>query len=621
MGRLIDFSPAPGVVKDLTTNAATGGWVDTDKVRFRKNFPEKMGGWAKATTQAFVGICRNMYTWITLDSSILTAIGCPAKYYVEESGLLTDVTPIRLTAALGANPFTSLSGSGVITVAHTSHGASVGDYVTFSGATAFNSLTTGNLNKEQIVTVVVDANSYKVDTGGTASATSAGGGAGVTAAYQLTAGSSSAVFGSGWGAGAWGHSGGWGSAATVTTLSASMRLWSQSNWGEDLLFAPRYGAIYRYDGSSGGRATAISVEGGASQVPSSVIEIMVATNSRIVIAFGVNPIGSAVLDPLFIRWSDYENYLEWNPSTTTAAGGFRLTIGSTIVTAIQARQEILVWTDAALYGMPFVGEGDIFQSYLLDSNTTIIGALAKVMLNGIVYWMGQRGFRYYDGSMNILKCPVEDYVFDGMNMDQQAKVVCGSNARYNEVWWLYPSGEAEEPDRYVVFNVEEQVWYVGSLERSYWLDRGVYDHPRAAGTDGYLYTHEFGLDDGSTEPPSAILSYAESAPIEIGPNDSIGRGDRIAFVNRLIPDVTFRNSTAAAPTLTYVFKQRNYSGSAYVDESASIAKGATVDQYTQKKSIRLRSRATALRVENEEVGADWRLGVQRFETRTDGRKT
>lgn len=573
------------------------------------------------TAQAFAGMCRSMHTWATLRDETLTAIGTSSKYYVEDSGDVTDITPIRDTVTLGSNPITTSSGSGIVTIADTNHGAQAGDYVIISGATAFNDLTTGQLNQEFVVLTVPDVDTFTVDTGGTANASSSGGGASVQVQYLLGSGGASSSFGSGWGAGAWGR-GTWSSAAEVTTLSASLRLWSQSNYGEDLLFAPRYGPIYRFDSSAGGRGALISAEGGANEVPTTVTEILVAPNERIVLALGCNEIGGSDHDELLIRWSDYENYLEWEPTSTTAAGGFRLQSGSRIITGLLVNREILIWTDTTLFGLSFVGSTEaVFQSYIVEPMTDIIGPLAKAAYGSAVYWMGSGGFYVYDGRARPLFCPVEDYVFNDLNIDQQAKVACGTNAKQNEVWWLYPSLGSEEPNKYVIYNVLEDVWYYGTIDRTFWLDRGLFSYPRAASTDGYIYTHEFGVDDGSTTPASAIESYVVSAPVEMGGNEDMGRGDRIAFVNKLVPDVTFRNSTGAMPTLTYTFMQRDYPGLAYEEESSTIDKGATVDRYTKKKSIRLRARALALKVYNNEVGTDWRIGVQRFEARTDGRKT
>ncbi len=597
--------------------------MDADKARFRAGFPEKIGGWVKATTETFTGVCRSLFTWVTLSDRILTAVGATSKYYIENSGLLSDITPIDRSATLGANPLQSVSaGSGVIIVTHATHGASVGDYVIVSGATAFDGLTVGDLNQEMIITQVDNVNTYRVDTGGvaTAGATSGGGGA-VNIDYLLPSGSESSVYGAGWGAGAWSRST-WSSASTSTTLASALRRWSQSNWGEDLIFAPRYGAIYWYDSSVGTRATLLSDEVGASDVPLVTTEILVSTKERIAVALGCNEIGSSVHDHMFVRWSDYENNLDWTPSTTSAAGGFRLTHGSAIVTALESPGEIAIWTDTALYMMPFVGQSDnIFNLQLVSGNSTIAGPTAKTSYLGVLFWMGHRGFYAYDGRVSRLPCTVEDFVFTNISQANIDKTVCGSNGRFNEIWWHYAEEGYDEPNRYVALNVSDGTWTIGTLSRTAWIDRSLgNNYPRAAAQDGYIYTHEYGLDDGSTDPSTAILSYVESAPVEIGPTDEIGRGDRISFVNRLIPDITFRSSTNAAPTMTYVFKERSYPGVAYSSESSSVLGGATVDQYTGKKSIRLRARAIAMRVENEEVGTDWRLGTQRVETRTDGRK-
>lgn len=617
--RLVPFSPRPGIVRDLTKNSAEGYWVDGDKVRFGAGFAEKIGGWSKVSATAFVGYCRSLFAWTLLSGSNVLGIGTNLKFYTETGGTITDITPIRKTTnPLAGNPIASTSGSGVVTITDTAHGCAVGDYVTISGATAFNDLTTGQLNQEFVVATVPTANTFTVDTGGTANASSSGGGASVVANYQLSVGAASFVFGAGWGAGAYSR-GTWGSASVTTTVSAALRLWSQDNFGEDLLFAPRYGGIYRYDGGSGGRGALISSEGGASNVPASVIEILVSPNERIVFAFGCPPVGSSTMDPLLVRWTDYEDYLEWTPGTTNASGGVRLSAGSACVTSMKTRQEILCWTDTALYGFSFVGGTDIYQNYMIDGNIDIIAPLAKAQWQGRVVWMGKNGFYMYDGRVYQIECPLEDYIFRNMNRDHTFKIHAGTNALFGEIWWFYPSTNATEPDRYVVFNMTDNIWYDGSLPRTAWFDRGLSSYPRAAGADGYLYYHEYGFDDGSTTPASAILSYVESAPLEIG-GDDLGKGDRFIFCDRLVPDLTFRGSTAASPALTYTFKKRNWPGATYVDEDSSVAQTGTVDEYTNRVDLRMRARAIALRVENEQTGVDWRLGTQRFRVRTDGER-
>lgn len=610
MSDLIEIAPPPGIIRDSTANASTR-WYDCDKVRFRQGFPEKIGGWTRATLSPFLGVCRSIHQWSSLIGTAYRSVGTNLKIYRERGGTLTDITPIRSSATLGANPFQTVSGSPDVTVTHSAHGAVTGDFVTFSGASAVGGIT---ISGEYQISVI-NGNSYRITHSSSASSGATGGGASVSAAYQINTASSSAVFGTGWGTGTWGR-GTWGSSSTSRTLSSNLRTWTQDNWGEDLVFCPRYGGIFYWDLSAGGRGVNVSTLPGASQAPLIVTEVLTVPDSGQVMALGVNPEGSSVFDPMYIRWTDYESPAVWGALTTNAAGGFRLTAGSEIVTGLRTAKEILVWTDTSLYSITFIKGVDIFRRDLIDANVNIIGHMAKAAYKGVVFWMGKGGFYAYNGRVSSLPCSVEDYVFGNINTEQVQKTHCAVNSLFGEITWYYPSVGSSETDRYVTFNVDENCWYYGALTRTAWADRGISSNPVAAAADGYLYLHESGLDDGSTNPPSAISAFVETAPFEI-PSQG-GKGSKFYFISKLVPDITFRASTNASPSVTYTLKKNRYPGGQTTQDERSVLMESSVNQYTDYANVRLRGRAFSFRVSSNQTGVDWRLGSNRFQIRTDG---
>lgn len=613
----------PGIYREGTHYSNQGGWWDGDKIRFRKGLPEKIGGWLQYSTALFRGTCRALFGWSTLGNIGYLAVGTHLKYYVESGGLYLDITPIRRTATpLSNNPITTVNGSSTVTINDPVNGAILDDFVTISGATAFNGLTTGALNQEFQITEIVDANNYKVNTGVTANASSAGGGAAITAAYQINVGLDSTLLGDGWGAGAWGRNG-WGERADTTVQGATMRLWTQDSWGQNLLFCVRDGGIYYWAVSATDRAISISALPSASNVPLIATEVAVSYRDRHAMAFGCNNIFETAQDQMLIRWSDAENLAEWTPATTNDAGDLRLSHGSKIITVVQTRQEILCWTDTSLYSIQFVGTPFVFGAFMLADDVDLIAPNAKCVINDVVYWMGQRGFYRYDGNVTRIPCSVEDYVYSDINTLQPYKTYCGSNIGFNEVWWLYTSASAEENDRYVVFNYADNIWYFGAMARTAWMDIGFAGNPIAAGTDGYLYNHETGTDDGSQNPPVALPSYIESSPIEIPPSDKVPAGDRFMSIWKMLPDFTFRDSSAAMPSLTFTVTPQSYPGAAYgTANSGAVTRSSivTVEQFTQEKNLRVRGRSFVYRVASSAVGVDWRMGVQRLYIRPDGQR-
>lgn len=630
----------PGVNRETTSYTNEGGWFDVDKVRFRFGMPEKIGGWVKRSqTNSFLGTCRALHPWVTLNLDKFIGVGTSEKYYIEQGNAFTDITPIRETTAAGDVTFSATDGDATITVTDTAHGAVVDDFVTFSGAASLGGNITANvLNQEYKIASIVDNDTYTIEAREVATLTditidgaysptlvtanssdTGNGGSSVVGAYQINVGLDTTVVSSGWGVGTWGRST-WGSAADVVLTTDTLRIWSHDNFGEDLIINVRDGGIYYWDSSVGlgSRAVNVTSLSGANKAPTSAKQVLVSDIDRHVIAFGcdseANP---GVEDPLLIRFSDQESVTDWETRSDNTAGELRLGSGSEIIMAIETRQQILVFTDASLYTMQFLGPPFTFGVTLVSEQITVQSPLSAVAVDDNVFWMGQSEFYAYGGTVQRLPCSVRDYVFDDFNENQSEKVVGSLNNEHSEIWWFYPSSSSEDVDRYVVYNYTEKVWYYGNLGRTAWIDRGIFDRPIAASNDGFLYEHEQGFDDGSTNPATPITAYIESSQVDIGD------GDNFAFIRRLIPDVTFLDSTANTPSAVMTLKTRNFPGGNYLNSVAStIEKTASVpvEQFTQDAHIRLRGRSFALRVSSDGAGVSWRLGSPRVDIRTDGRR-
>lgn len=613
----------PGISRDGSRYSAVGLWSDGDKVRFRQGLPEKIGGWTRATTVPFNGVARSLNEWSLLDGTILTGIGTNTKFYVERGGEPYDITPVRrVQNRIGA--LSVQAGSNILTVTDASHGAIEGDQVSISGLNAtLGGVPVAEIDKAHIVSSVVDGNTYRIQLAVTASSTATNTGDTTTFTYLLNVGLATATLGNGWGAGTWGGivvggtSTGWGDASNTSISTAQIRLWSQDTFGQDLIINPRNGGIFYWAANGGlsARAVPLSSLAGSTGVPSVSTEILVSDSDRRLICFGATDLATGVQDRLLIRWSDTEAPMVMTPQETNSAGDLRIPVGAEFITAIETKQEILVWSDTALHSLRFVGAPYIYGIQAIG-RSSIIAPNAKASANDVVFWMGQGSFYRYDGRIMPIPCSVKDYVFLDINLGQTQKIVAGANSAFNEIWWQYPSQNSLENDRYVAYNYQENCWSYGTLSRTTWLDRGISEYPKATSTDGYLYLHEFGDDDGSTNPVSPIAAYIESGPVEIAD------GDRFAFVWRLIPDVTFRDSSGS-PVVTFALTGQDYPGSALGETvSGGAARTATfpVEQFTQQLNMRLRSRSVALKVSSNGVGVGWRLGIPRIDIRPDGRR-
>jgi hypothetical protein len=480
------------------------------------------------------------------------------------------------------------------------------------------------MNGEFTITVI-DANSYTVNATTNASSTTSGGGSAVRATYQITIGPQDQVAQVGWGAGSWG-SGKWGGVGTF--VPDALRLWSAMNFGEDLVFAPRGGAVYYWDATNGlgTRGVDIATLPGALDVPVVQNLVFVSDVYRFVFCFGSNDVGSSVQDPMLIRWADQESVTDWLPTAANQAGSLRLSHGSKIIAAVQTRQEILVWTDTSLYSLQYLGAPLVWGAQLLGDNLSIVGPNAPSVASGIVYWMGVDKFYMYDGRVQTLQCDLRKYVFQDINATQYLAYFSGTIEGFNEVWWFYASQNSSTIDRYVVYNYLERIWYYGTMARTAWFDAVLRDYPQAATYSNNLVNHEFGNDDNVSGIPQPITAYIESAEFDIQDGHNIG------FVYRVLPDITFTGTSSSNPnpSVTMTLIPMMNSGSGYNSpqshggsSSAAVARTSTavIEQFTGQIYTRVRGRQLIFKVESTDLGSAWQLGAPRLDIRPDGRAT
>ena len=643
----------PGVVRESTTLANEGGWFESDKVRFRSGYPEKIGGWARDSgvvsatlappVGSYWGVARSLFNWNNLSGSNLLGVGTNLKYYIQNTvgGLFNDITPLREVTVAGGATFAATNGSNIITVTDTGHNCLAGDFVTFSGAVSLGgNITAGVLNSEHQVASYISSSQYTIVVSATANASDSGdGGAATVASYQISGGSDVYTVGVGWGAGGWsgvtsGYANtGWGvGVAAGLGLGIQLRTWSQSNYGQDLIINPRGGALYYWANNANpsifDRAVLLSpTSSGIYQTDADCPEVcnfvLVSDASRFVLAFGVNDYGSSTQDPLLVRWSNQEDYSVWTPAATNQAGSFRLSTGSEIICAQQTRQEVLVFTDAAVYSMQYQGPPFVWGVQPLATNSSIMSPNAVVTVHDITYWMGIDKFYVYNGRVQTLPCELRQFVFDDINLTQQFQIHAGINDAFSEVWWFYCSANSNSIDKYVVYNYLENNWYYGNMARTAWIDTPLRDVPTAAGYGGQILYHETGNDDGSVNPPAPINCFIQSSDFDIG------EGHNFGFVWRIIPDLTFDGSTTPAPSVDFSVRPRQFPGSNYGAANNPAVTSVNnyntqrvynVQQFTPQVNVRLRGRQMAFRVGSTGLGVAWQLGAPRIDIRPDGRK-
>lgn len=634
---LVKIQPKPGIVKDVAEYSSEGSWYDSDKIRFRLGFPEVIGGWqAYASAETIYGTCRSMIQWTSLSLERFTGIGTNQKYYIEAGQYINDITPVRTTIALGNNPFqTQQVGTGKMKVTTpTGHDAIEHDWVTFSGATAFDGFTAAQLNVEVQITEIIDSTNFYVvfPAGATITPSTSGGGSGASAEFQINVGLNSQVYATGWGSGPWGR-GPWGSAFAPLSPTGNLRIWSNSNYGEDLLINPRYGNIYYWSSGSvdplNTRAVALSSIPGANQAPTVASQVIVSDIDRHVIAFGCNEAGSAAQNLLLVRWSSQEDYLDWEPRTDNTAGGFLVSNGSEIICAIPTQQQILIFTDKALFTMSYTGPPYTFSFNRVGESVSIISPKAGVDARGTVYWMDNNNFYMYSGSVVKMQCPVLSYVFSDLDWTQKQKVAAGVNSQFNEIYWWYPSvtDNTGENSRYVSYNYVENLWAIGTMQRTAWLDLAADGYPIGAMPNGAdlkepdttttLFQHEYGYTDNG----SNIVARITSGPIDIED------GEQFSFVSRIIPDVQFVQDpkVSASGTTKKVNVQVygvNYPMSQNGYQTNTVLVQGDSPESTQK-NLRIRARQIVLKVESLQGGLPvykWRLGSNRLQIQPDGMK-
>ena len=625
----------PGIDKEGTSLTAENGWFDGNLVRFRKGFPEKIGGWAKNSNSTLLGTPRALHDWIKLDGTDLLGIGTTFKYYIKEGSNFNDITPIRETTSAGDATFAKVgNGDATITVTENGHGASVNDFVTFSGAAALDggsgsgNITASVLNQEYQIASIVDGNSYTIEAKDTSGNTvlanandSGNGGSSTVATYQLNVGLDYFVPSTGWGAGTWSSSG-WGS-STPLADNNTLRIWTHDNFGEDLIINPRAGSIFRWDATNGLTTRAVELQNisGANLVPTRCLQVLTSDVDRHLIVLGADPLNAngtartGAIDPLLIAFSDQENLLEFEAKATNTAGSIRISSGSLIVGALKARQETLIWTDVSMHSLQFIGAPFTFGVNLISESVGLIGPKAAINADNGAYWMAADGFYFYNGSVQRLPCSVLNHVYDDMNLNEVYKNFAFTNREFNEVGWFYCSSSSTEPDKYVVFNYLEQVWSIGELARSSWIDRGIFQYPMAIGKDNnsfYLYDHENGNDaDGSP---------MDNVFIESGDFD-LEDGDKFISVREIIPDIRFTGSNGNA-ALNVVLKTRDFP-----NDTPTTKVTSSITNTTKKIDTRARARQAIYRIESDDDndvsvrnGMEFRLGATRFNFREDGRR-
>ena len=611
----------PGLNRDQSNYTNEGGWYAGDKVRFRSGQPQKIGGWLRYGIFSLLGICRQMFVWITTGSDNIMAIGTNKKLYLDSGANLYDITPLRATYTHSTSPstdncFATTNGSKVVIVTISNFGSSTGDYVTFSGAAAVGGIPASELNKNQLITKT-SANTFTITV--TTSATStvaAGGGVAITAKFDIPVGPAINVIGYGWGAGTWGR-GGWGSGST-TPVVVKQRDWFFDNFDNDLVANIRSGVPYYWtlDTTYATRAVPLSSISGASDVPTQVTQLLVSQGDKHLLAFGATPYGGGAFDPLLIRWSNQDEPANFTPLPTNSAGYIRVSRGDQIVRAIPTRQEILVYTNATLSSLQFLGTTDVFGIQELSDNISIAGPRAVVTVSSQAFWMGTDKFYSYSGRVDTLPCTLRNHVFENINYDQMAQVVCGTNEQWNEVWWFYPTANSSTNDAYVIYNHFDKIWYYGSINRTAWNDSPLRQYPQAAGgveDAQVVYNHEDGVDD-DTLPMAAYIQSSDFDVVD---------GDQFLLIKRIIPDVEFNGSdmvTNPTPSVLLTMKPRNFNGSPYNTSPARNVIETSVDVYTDQVFLRARARQMGFKISSSDIGVQWQLGSPRLDGRTDGKR-
>ena len=614
----------PGLNRDQTNYTNEGGWYECDKIRFRSGQPQKIGGWLRYGLFTLIGICRQMFNWITTYGDNFLAMGTSKKVFIEAGAELYDITPLAHTSTtLGAaaGPFTATTGSPTLSISYssdTSYNPIVGNYVTYTGAASLGgNITAAVLNVEggyEIKTVNTSTKVYTINVGVNAtSSDTLKGGATVTADYDISVGYDTVTYGYGWGAGAWGR-GTWGSGA-VTPVVQIQRDWFFNNFDNDLVMNIRNGAIYYWKYADGvqARATLLStttIDGVApADVPDLTKQILLSQNDKHLLALGATPYGGGDFDPLLIRWADQNNPNVWTPLVTNSAGFIRVSRGSEIVCGVATRQEILVFTDGTLNSLQYLGTTDVFGLQELSDNISILSSRSVAVVNNTAFWFGHDKFYMYSGRVETLPCTLRGHIFENINYAQADQIICGTNEGWNEIWWFYPTANSTTNDAYVIYNHLDRIWYYGSIERTAWSDSSLREYPQSVAST-IVYDQENGVN-ADTLPLEANISSSDFDLID---------GDQFILTKRIIPDISFTGSTSSTPEVTMYIRPRNFPGVAYSNTESGRVIQTSVDQYTDQIFMRARARQMAIEIASVDLGVQWQLGSPRLDGRPDGKR-
>ena len=606
---LISLKYRPGLVRDTTNYTNKGGFYECDKIRFRSGSAEKLGGWLKYTLETLIGVCRQMFNYVTSTSANILWLGTNVKLYVEVGSNVINMTPFRATFTTPTtdNCVDTTSGSTIVNININAHGCQTGDYVQISGVTGDpGGVPNAEINTNHEVTRVDSNNFTIVVTTAATSTTTNQGGTAITVGCEISPGPVVNTFGYGWGAGGWGGMP-WGTGST-TPVTIFQRDWWFDAFDDDTVMNIRNGAIYYWvlDATYTTRPVLLSSILGAADVPATAMQILVSQNDKHLLAFGCTPFGGGSVDPLLIRWATQDNPLVWTPLVTNSAGFIRLSNGDRIKRAMRTRQEILVWTESTLVSLQFLGTTDVYGIQELADNISLFGPRAIATMNNVTYWMGVDKFY-------MLPCTIRDYIFKDINYNQADQIVCGTNEGWNEIWWFYPSKNSNANNRYVIYNFLEQIWYYGTIARTAWLDSPLRQYPQAVGGI-YIYDHERGTNDDALP----MVSFITSSDFDL--SNQNGDGDQFMLTKRILPDVSFNGSTATAPEVYMTLKPRNFPGAAYDSEPDLPIIETTIDQYTNQVFIRTRARQMGFKVGSNGLNVQWQLGTPRVEGRSDGRR-
>lgn len=709
----------PGLNREGTDYSNEGGWYDGDKIRFRSGYPEKIGGWQQISNNQFLGTARSLWVWADADAgagNTYIGIGTSAKYYIYFGGAYNDVTPIAQTDTLtGVAGTISTNGTTTVTITDAGYSPNVGDYVTITSTVAVNGVLFTGGNYE--VKTTPTTSSFTVTFATAATGTGTGTGGTVTLAYEYPTGSNTFTIGTGWGAGPWNAGSasdpwahGWGTAYS-SGVGQQLRLWSNDNFGSDLVLAPRGGPIFYWKDSTsvstraqylstdanattaltlsassgdisftspvssitvstavspyiypymvitgtgiptGTKVSSSYITGSAtvpitnattasssgsytfsyagSFVPVGTYQVVTSAIQEFVIAFGANPYdptdANTTFNPMLVRWSDQANPYQWIPITTNQSGEYTLSNGSYIMGARATRQEILIWTDSAIYSMQYLGAPYVWGFQVLMDNISVMSPNSMITVNNITYWMGKDRFYMYSGRVEVLPCALRQYIFADINQNQAYQVFAGANEAFNEVWWFYVdnSSGGTTVNKYVIYNYLDKVWYYGTMNRSAWIQSGTQPYPIAADYNNRLVYHEIGTDDNATTTSQPIDAYVQSSDFDIGDGHNFG------FVWRILPDINFNGSNVNNPSVTMTVRPRVNSGTAYgIADNPTVASAQnyttlpqyTIQEFTGQVYTRLRGRQMAFRIESTGLGVSWQLGSPRIDIRPDGRR-